>query len=222
MKNLVIFGTGKIGECLSYYFERDGGLRIVAYCVDREFLKEETFFGCPVVAFEDVERLYPADRHAMFVALGYHKINRLRRQKCEEAAAKGYELASYVSPQVTGKFTIGANSMVLDGATIQPLASIGNDVLVWGGAMIGHHARIGDHCWITGGANIGGLADIGEECFFGLNATIGHEVSVGARSILGAGSLVTKSIPAESVVVVRDTERHRLNSEQFLRLTKVF
>ena len=222
MKDLVIFGTGKIAECVSYYFEREREWRIVAYCCDRSHMQEDSFLGHPVIAFEDVKKLYPPVRYLMFVALGYHGINSLRRTKYEEALNKGYDLASYVSPSVYGKFLVGNNSLILDDAVIQPFVSIGNDVFIWGGAMIGHHAVIRDHSWITGSANVGGLSDIGEACFLGMNATIGPEVKVGAKSLLGANSLVTKCVPDNSVIIVRDTEVHRLDVDNFLRLTSSF
>lgn len=222
MKELVIFGTGKISDCVSYYFEREGDYRIAAYCCDRSFLEEETFNGRPVVAFENIEENYPPERFSLFIALGYHGLNGLRKMKCSEGGAKGYTLASYVSPYVYGDFTIGANSLLLDGAVVQPKAKIGNNVFVWGGAMIGHHAAIQDHCWVTGSANVGGLSTIGEECFLGLNATIGHGVEVGVRCLIGANTLITKPVASESVIVTSDTVTHRLKVDQFLRLTSCF
>jgi len=222
MKEIVIFGTGKIADCVSYYFEREGDYRIVAYCCDRTFLKEKTFNGRPVVAFEEIVSLYPPERYAMFIALGYHEVNALRTQKYHEGLAKGYILASYVSPYVHGTFTIGANSLLLDNAVVQPKVTIGNNAFIWGGAMIGHHAIINDHCWVTGSANVGGLSTIGEGCFLGLNATIGHGVEVGSSSIIGANTLITKPVASESVIVSSDTEIHRLKVHQFLRLTSCF
>jgi len=217
-----MFGTGKIAECASYYFERDGEYQIVAFCCDRSFLDGSTFAGRPVVAFEDIDHLFPPEEYELFIALGYHQVNQLRRKKFLEGLAKGYALASYSSPQVQGDFTIGANSLVLDNVSIQPKAQIGNNVFIWGGAMIGHHAVVQDHCWVTGSANIGGLTSIGESTFLGLNSTIGQSVTIGERCLLGANTLVTKCLAEDSVVVVPDTEVHRLKVDQFLRLTQVF
>jgi len=222
MKELIIFGTGIIADCVSYYFEREGNYSIAAYCCDRSFLKEKNFNGRPVVTFEDIMDVYPPERYSMFIALGYHGLNDLRTQKYIESVAMGYELVSYVSPYLHGDFTIGANSLLLDDAIVQPKAKIGNNVFVWGGAMIGHHAVIQDHCWVTGSANVGGLSTIGESCFLGLNATIGHGVDVGRRCLIGANALITKSIANESVIVVSDTQAHRLKIDQFLRLTSCF
>ena len=50
MKRLIVFGTGKISECVSYYFERERKYKIEAFCCDRSFLLHHTFNGRPVVA----------------------------------------------------------------------------------------------------------------------------------------------------------------------------
>ena len=222
MKQLVIFGTGKISECVSYYFERDGDYQIAAYCCDLSFIKKKTFNGRPVVAFENIVEEYPPNHFSLFIAIGYHGLNRLRKLKCEEGLAKGYSLASYVSPNVCGDFKIGANSLLLDGAVVQPKVKIGNNVFVWGGAMIGHHAVIEDHCWVTGSANIGGLSILGSESFLGLNATIGDQVTVGARCLVGANTLITSSIASGAVFISCDSPKHRLNTDQFLKISTNF
>lgn len=222
MKDLIIFGTGTIAQCMAYYFEREGQWRIAAFCVDAAHKTQEEFLGRPVVTFEEIETKYPPAKYVMFVALGYHQVNALRRLKFDAAKAKGYRLASYVSPHVTGKFQIGENSFVLDGAVMQPFVELGNDVFVWGGAMLGHNAVIEDHCWITGSANIGGFVHLGKGCFVGLNATVGQSVTVGKNCILGANSLSTKNVPEGAVIVVRDTEAHRLGTDHFLKITSCF
>ena len=222
MKKLIIFGIGKISDCVSYYFERDSDYVIEAYCCDGDYIKQDTFNDRPVVAFEDINKIYPSREFSIFIALGYHNLNKLRSSKYSEAIAKGYNLASYRSPYVLGDFSLGSNSMVLDGAVIQPKVKICSNVFVWGGVMIGHHAVINDHCWVTGGANVGGLSTIGASSFLGLNSTIGHGVNIGNDCLIGANTLITKNIAYESVVVMGDTETHRLRSGQFLRLTNCF
>ena len=222
MKDLIVFGTGKIAACMTHYFERDSAFRIHAYTCDREFVQAAEFQGRPALPFDEIQKHYPPESYVMFVALGYQRVNRLRKAKYLEAKERGYSLVSYVSPKVEGSFVLGDNCAVMDGAVIQPFAEFDNDVFVWGGAMVGHHARIGSHCWITGSANIGGSVELQEGSFVGLNATIGQEVRVGRNCVLGANSLSTRDVPADSVVVVRDTELHRLKTDQFIRLSSCF
>jgi acetyltransferase-like isoleucine patch superfamily enzyme len=81
--------------------------------------------------------------------------------------------------------------------------------------------QIGNHCWIAAGTAIGGGTIIGDRCFVALNATIGNEVVVGADCILGARTLLTKSVADKSVLVEKDTELFRLDSDRFLRMSRL-
>ncbi|MBK1703373.1 hypothetical protein [Halochromatium glycolicum] len=219
---LIIFGAGKIAQAASYYFERDSHYRLLAYACDAPFRTSETFLSKPLLAADDLPAAYPPGKNALFVALGYQGINRLRADKVAWARELGYGLASYRSPHVPGDYSLGENSIVMDGAAIQPAVTLGDDVFVWGGAMIGHHTQIGDHCWLTGGCAIGGASVLGAGSFVGLNATIGHEITLGERCLLGAHTATSKPLPAGSVVIAADTEPHRLNADQFVRLSACF
>ncbi|MEA3642768.1 MAG: hypothetical protein VBE63_22925 [Lamprobacter sp.] len=219
---LILFGAGKIAQAASYYFERDSDYRIVAYACDTLFRTSETFLGKPLITADDLPTAYPPAEHTLFVALGYQGINQLRADKVAWARAQGYRLAKYRSPHVLGDYSLGENSIVMDGAAIQPAVTLGDDVFVWGGAMIGHHTHIGDHCWLTGGCAIGGASSLGAGTFVGLNATIGHEIALGERCLLGAHTLTSKPLPAGTVVIAPDTETHRLNVDQFSRLSACF
>ena len=79
---------------------------------------------------------------------------------------------------------------------------------------------IADHCWLAGQAVFGGSASLGEGSFVGLGAIVAHEVEIGAKSFLGAGVLVTKCADAKSVFVAAGTERFRLDSDRFFRITR--
>lgn len=221
-KNLLIFGTGKIAEAVSFFFERDSNYSICAYICDDVFISSETFLGKPVVALSKFEDKFTPEGYEMFVALGYQAMNQLRTSKYQYFKNLGFTFASYISPAVKGNFPIGENTIVMDGAVIQPCAKFGNNVFVWGGTMVGHHAIVGDNCWLTGGCLIGGITRIGQSTFVGLGTIVGHEVEIGEKCMLGAGTLLCKSIPAGTVLVEPNTEPHRLNSDQFTRMSTCF
>lgn len=221
-KELVVFGEGKIAEVVTYYFERDSEYSIAGYICDDLYLKSDSFLGKPLVGLSKTSELYPASQYEVFVAVGYQGINQLRTSKYEYFKHHGYSFASYVSPFVKGNFSIGKNSIIMDHAMIQPCVSLGNNVFVWGGSMIGHHATVEDHCWLTGGCMIGGGAKIGKSTFVGLGTVVGHEVQVGEKCMLGACTLTTKSIGNGAVLITAPTEPHRLNSDQFTRMSKCF
>ena len=221
-KSLIIFGAGKIAEAASYFFNRDSEYEIKAYIVDDLYAKFDTFLDKPIIKLSQVEQKFPVNECSVFIAVGYQGINQVRTAKYEYFKNAGYRFASYISPSVVGNFTIGENTIIMDYAMIQPCVSFGNNVFVWGGAMIGHHAVIEDHVWLTGGCLVGGVARIGKGSFIGLGTMIGHEVSIGEKCMMGAATLTIKSIGDKVVVIAPPTELHRLNSDQFTRMSSCF
>jgi sugar O-acyltransferase (sialic acid O-acetyltransferase NeuD family) len=176
-----------------------------------------------VIPFEEVLDRYPPNEFKMFVAVGYQDLNRFRAQKYAEAKSKGYELINYVSSRASNvsKIEVGDNCFVLDNAVLQPCSKMGNNVFFWNSNHLGHHATVEDHCYIAGQVVISGAAVVESYCFLGVNATIGHEIRVGSESFIGAGALVTKNAAPKSVYIVPDTQKFRLDSDSFLRLTKM-
>jgi sugar O-acyltransferase (sialic acid O-acetyltransferase NeuD family) len=221
-KPLIIFGIGKISQAVSYYFNRDSDYKIIAYAVDDVFANQSEYMGVPLVKLSDIKEQFNPQVHNVFVAVGYQGVNSLRANKYKYFKELGYSFASYKSPYVFGEYSIGENTIVMDSAVIQPLASFGNNVFVWGGAMVGHHATIQDGCWLSGGCLIGGSVNLGRSSFVGMGAIVGQEVKTGVECMLGAGSLTIRSIGDKAVVVKEQTEIHRLNSEQFTRMSSCF
>lgn len=217
---LVIFGTGDIAELAYTYFSTDSDFEVVAFTVDREFLGTETFCGLPVVAFEEVGQRYPADDHAMFVALSYTRLNVLRRDKFLAAKAMGYRLASYVSSRasVLNDGVIGENCFILEDNTVQPFVRIGDNVTLWSGNHIGHHSRIADHTFIASHVVVSGGCKIGEMCFIGVNATLRDHIEIGARCVIGAGALLLSNAEPEGVYLGPETERSRIPSSRLRKI----
>jgi sugar O-acyltransferase (sialic acid O-acetyltransferase NeuD family) len=217
---LVIFGVGEIAQLAHFYFSEDSAYQVAAFVVDAAYLKESTFCGLPVVAFEDVAGAYPAASHDFFVALSYSKLNALRKEKYLAAKQMGYRLASFVSSRATvlTKFAIGENCFIFEDNTIQPFATIGNNVTLWSGNHIGHHSVIKDHCFISSHVVISGGVEIGEQCFIGVNSTLRDHIKVGDRCVIGAGSLLLGDAEPEGVYVGSATERSKVPSSRLKKI----
>jgi sugar O-acyltransferase (sialic acid O-acetyltransferase NeuD family) len=219
-----MFGAGKVADVVYRHLAMAGEHEVVACSVDAAHVPDGgSFHGRPIVAFETIEADFPPGRYAMIVAIGYHALNGVRKEKYDAAKAKGYQLISYVSPRasVGDWLEAGDNCIILDDAVIEPGARLGNNVVVWSGALVGHHTTIEDHSWLAGKSVFGGSARLGERSFVGLGAIVAHEVELGAQTMIGAGSLVTKCADAKSVFVQANTELFRLDSERFLKISKL-
>jgi len=220
---IVIFGAGQTAEIVYHYFANDSSFSVVAFTVNAEHRDKKSLFGLPIVEFEEIEKKYPPDEFKMFVAMTYSNLNKLRAEKYKEAKQKDYTLVSYISSKagIVGKLDIGDNCLVLENQLIQPYAKIGNNVFVWSGVLIGHNCKIGDHCWLTSDASIGGNTNIGSYSFLGLNCTIGHMINIGSNCLIGAGAQVTKDAVDNSVFISKDTDLFALDSERFMKISKL-
>jgi sugar O-acyltransferase (sialic acid O-acetyltransferase NeuD family) len=221
MKDVVLFGLGKVAEVVHYDLTVEGGVRVAAFTCDPEFVDRDDFLGAPVVGFDVVEHTYPPDEFDLFVALGYHDLNALRAERLAQARAKGYRTPSFVHPRsgVPHDLELGENCFIMQDVLIQPRVKLGENVFVWSGALIGHHSTVGDNCWLTSHASIAGVVTVGRNCFFGLNATVGNGLSIGDECFLGANTLTTRDLEDRKVVVEKASEVLRLTPEQFLRIS---
>lgn len=222
MKPLVLFGAGKIADVVLYFLNNYSDREVVACTLDSTFLHQDSWNGLPVVPFESLVRTHPPEKFDLLVALGYQGLNQLRSEKCAEARMMGYTLASYVHPEagVPSDLRYGDNCFIMNNVLIHPRVHMGNNVFAWSGAIIGHHSSIGDNCWLTSGCNIAGVVTLGENCFLGINSTIANSVRVGNDCLIGANALVSKCTKNGEVYLTTSTKPFRLNSQQFLRISK--
>jgi sugar O-acyltransferase (sialic acid O-acetyltransferase NeuD family) len=216
MKKLILFGLGDFADIAHFYFTHDTSYEVVAFCADGLYIQESTKLGLPVIAFEEVDKVYSPTDYAMFVAIGYSKLNEVRKQKYFAIKEKGYDLVSYISSKATvwARNNIGEHCFILENQVIQPFAKIGSNVVLWSGNHIGHHSQIGDHCFITSHVVIAGNVKVEEQCFIGINATVRDGITVGTKSVIGAGALVMCNVEAESIYKPVSTQKYNLGSSQ--------
>lgn len=104
--------------------------------------------------------------------------------------------SSYVPPEATigrgSNFAYGGISVVLHRRSV-----IGNNVNIGQNVTIGAKDRQG-----ANGSILSGAPRIGEGTFIGPGATVLGPITIGPFSIIGANSVVTKSLPAGSIVGV--------------------
>ncbi len=219
MKRAVIFGTTDFAAVAAVYLRHDAGYEVAAFTVDREYIEVETLYGTPVVPFEDLTRSHPPGTYAVFCAIGFSKVNAARRAVFERCRALGYRLPTYVHSSVIRweETTIGDGCFIFENNVIQPFVSIGDDCVLWSGNHVGHHSRIGDHVFVASHAVISGRCAIGDGSFLGVNATLRDGVTIGANCVIGAGTLVLKDVPEETVLKGQATPAHQLRSHELRR-----
>lgn len=203
-KKLVIVGAGEFALIAYEYFTYDSEYDVVAFAVHSEYISDREINNIPVVDFETVEENYPPSEYDAFVAVPATQLNRVRIKLFNEAKAKGYTLASYISSHafVWRNVKVGQNCFIFEDNTVQPFVTIEDNVILWSGNHIGHRTVIKSNSFITSHAVISGYCEIGEGSFIGVNSTFNDKTSVAANCIVGSGSVVTKKLKQEETIYV--------------------
>lgn len=216
-KKLVVYGIGETAEIVADYFNHDSSYEVVAFTVDREYLKEETLLGLPVIPLDEVTSKFPPASHQMFAAASFGKLNRGRTAMYKKAKALGYTLASYVSSHafVWHNVEIGDNVFIFENNVIQYKVKIGNNVILWSGNHIGHQTVIEDNCFISSHVVISGFCTIGSSSFLGVNTSFNDGVKFGKDSVTGNGTIIVRETEAGSIFVGNPAKRMKSSYEAF-------
>lgn len=220
MKKAIVFGTGSFGEIVDLYLRTDAGYDVVAFSVTADKLNScREYKGRPVVNIDELGKKFDPGDTEVFVAVGYRKLNSIRRDICQQVKSQGFSLLSYVSSRSSRmpEVEIGENVFIFEDNTLQPFSKVGDGVIMWSGNHFGHHSVIGSWCFITSHVVISGHCEIGERSFLGVNATIADGVGVGPRNLIGPGALIEKGTGPDEVWLSKRAEKFARSSKFFLR-----
>jgi sugar O-acyltransferase (sialic acid O-acetyltransferase NeuD family) len=221
MDKVVVFGVGNWAELAHFYLCHDSRYEVVAFTLDRPYLKQDTFRGLPVVPYDEIDRHYPPGDFKMFIPMSFKRMSHVRAAKYDNAKQRGYRLISYVSSKATTwpGFKCGDNCFIFEDNTIQPFVEIGNDVIMWSGNHIGHHTVIKDHVMVTSHVVIAGCCTIEEYCFFGVNSAVRDETIVARETLVGMGVTLVKDTKPFEVYRMPGNEPERVRSNQLRSLS---
>ena len=199
--SVVIFGCGNFASLVWYCLTHDSDLRVEGFTVDRPYIGSGTHEGLPVVPFDELEAHYPPSQIDLLIPMGYSRINGVRRERFEQARARGYRFANYISSRasVWANLKMGENCIVGEHAIIQPYVSLGDNVIVRGGAHVSHHCTLASHCYVSTQGTLGSGVRMEEQAFVGVGAVLRDGLHLGARSYVGAGAVLLEDAAADSV-----------------------
>lgn len=222
MKKVIIFGVGENAQLLKYYLENDVNYKdeykVVAFTLDKDYIKEEIFMGLPLIPFEEIEKYYTPKDFYCFVAVGYKNMNELRAKKLFQVKEKGFKTMNYISSKACtyNDLEIGENNFIMDSQVIQPFVKIGNNNVFYGGGVISHHSTIGNNCFFGAGVVIAGGTIIKDNCFIGVNSIISGKVTVEYKTFVSAGGRISKNTKQKGVYITETSKRYKIDSTEIL------
>ena len=95
--------------------------------------------------------------------------------------------------------SIGPGCQILAAASVCVGAQLGLQTIVNTGASVDHECVVGKGVHIAPAATLAGCVQVGDDVLVGIGAVVLPRVKIGARAIIGAGSVVTRDIPADTV-----------------------
>ena len=160
-----------------------------------------TIYGFKIIKSENEVGVVFENNPAFVLGLGGTSD---REKMSKLLTMKGGKLTSLVSPRASiGHFGVelGMGVSIMTGTIITNNISVGEGTLINLNCTIGHDSKIGKYCDISPNCNISGGCQIGDYCHFGTNSILLPKVKVGNNVTIGAGSVVTKNIEDNSLVV---------------------
>ncbi|MBA7497333.1 UDP-3-O-(3-hydroxymyristoyl)glucosamine N-acyltransferase [subsurface metagenome] len=221
-EKLIIVGDSAFAQIAYEYFTHDSPYKVVAFSVEKDFLKKKELFGLPIIPFEELENLYDPSKYKVFIAIIYTQLNRLRTRLYKETKNKGFSLVSYVSSKafVWRNVEIGENCFIFEDNTIQPFVKIGNNVILWSGNHIGHHSIIKDNCFFSSHVVVSGFCEVGKYCFLGVNATIANNIKIAENCFIGASAIILKDTEKDKIYGSKMTKSSNVNSFMYFGMKK--
>jgi sugar O-acyltransferase (sialic acid O-acetyltransferase NeuD family) len=132
-----------------------------------------------------------------------------------------FEFVNAIHPSVIiGDTTeLGVGIVAMAGCIFNPKAKIGNFTFFATGAQVEHDNNIGDFSSISAGSLTGGYVKIGKFSAITLGVTVMDRIEIGENTVVGAGSLVIKSLPDNVLAYGNPAKiiRNRVKGEKFLK-----
>lgn len=215
--NIIIFGTSQFSKLVKRYIEEDSENVVIAFTVNEDYLQEREFAGVPVIAFEDLEKIFPNQQINILITCGYKNMNDIRKKIYYECKKKNYVVCDFVhSSSIIETRSWGEGNIVLPHVHVGPYVNIGDGNIFFSDVIINHDTQVGDFNYFSPAFVCGGACKMGDNNFFGLRSVLRDSISIGNYNIIGAATYLSDSIGNSNLVkmskcVIEQVERSVLD-----------
>lgn len=201
-QGIILIGGG--GHCKSVIdvIEAENKFEIKGI-LDLKEKKGEKILGYEIVGTDDEIETFSKRGLAFHLTLGHIKSAEGRYKLYTHLKKVNAKLPALCSPTayVSKHARLGEGTVILHHAVVNADVHIGANCIINSRALIEHDTVIGDHCHVSTGAIVNGNCKVAHFSFVGSQSVLIQGVEIGENCMIGAGSVVTKSWPANTILV---------------------
>ena len=221
MKNIVVIGGGNQAHYVIDIIEKAGQYNIVGI-IDSIHEVDSDRFGYKILGRQEniCELINQHQIHGGIIAIGDNWA-RCNVSLQIASLAPNFKFINAIHPSVIigNNVEIGEGVTAMAGVIFNPKSIIGNFTFFATGAQVEHDCVISDFASISAGSVTGGHVKLGKYSALTLGVTVLDRLEIGENTVVGAGSLVLKSLPSNVLVYGNPAKiiRNRNVGEKFLK-----
>lgn len=220
MDNIVIIGSSGHAKVVIDIIEKQGKYTISGLIDYSRGIGEKTLGYAVLGKEEDLPVLIENyNIKGAIVAIG-DNFTRSKVAECVERIAPTLKFVTAIHPaaSVGVEVSIGEGSVLMAGAVVNSSSSIGRFCILNTNSSLDHDSELNDFASLAPSVTTGGNCRVGSYSAVGIGANLIHGIEIGKHTVIGAGSLVMKSI--DSFVVAYGTPakivRKRESGDKYL------
>jgi len=218
MKDIIIFGGGNHARYCIDIIERENKYNIIGI-VDTTHSIGTGIHGYQVIS-NSIKDLKTKRLKTGIITVG-DNYSRYQIHKEITSIYPDFCFVNAIDPSVViSKHTnLGKGIVAMPGVIINVGAKVGNFTFLATGAQIEHDCEIADYASVSAGTIMGGHVRVGRWSALTLGVTVADRLDIGENSVVGAGSIVMKSIPDNVLAYGNPAKivRSRKLGEKFLK-----
>ena len=194
---LIIYGAGGHGRVVLDVALADEAA--VTWVLD-DSPESTSVYGIPLIRPDEFEWRPASGPWNFLVAIGKNsKRADLYKQMCEWGGSP----VNLIHPKaiLTERCCLDHGIVAMAGVVVNPGARIGCNVVLNTSCSVDHDCIVADHAQLCPGVHLSGNVTVGELTMVGTGANVIPGVQIGAGCTIGAGAVVTRDIPDNSMAM---------------------
>ncbi|MBF8149936.1 acetyltransferase [Winogradskyella sp. F6397] len=196
MKNILIYGASGHAKMIIDSIEKQNNYNIKGF-IDSYKPLHEVINNYEIIGNLDMlpELINTLHIEGIVIAVG-DNYDRQQAYKNITNIAPQLQFITVIHPNavIANDVIIEEGTVIMANAVINSSAKVGKNCILNTASTLGHDSTMADFSSLASGVNIGGNTQIGTCSAISLGATVIQNISIGKYTIVGAASLVLKSI----------------------------